>query len=626
MKIKKILKRYITYIQLLSIVVLVFAFIPALNPITDYSGQSRGALAFILGSIGNISGFFGSQIPNFQFYSDILFILVIVIYIAMVLLLFGVVLTFGKGDNLVHGKRALFFSSIILTIVYLALGIIYFSINLTMHEYGSDIIFRKLLIILKIPPALIITFFLNLAILVLSVLDSGADFLEICYKIQSAFSHRFKGGVHVPYNKVTASQPIETLPPAKEMVYPLSQHIGAQLESLVKVGDYVTIGQKIADSSAAISAPIHATVSGNVVKIEPRSHPTADKMTAIVVENDFEDREHESLHGGHPDFEKLNSEQIIDIVHNAGITGMGGASFPTHMKLKSSIGKVDTLIINAAECEPYLSNDNRVIIENTSEVIDGIKILKHTLGVNTVLIGIESNKPRAIKAISKAASNAGFKVIVLYAKYPQGGEKQLIKAVCGRVVPSGKLPADVGCCVFNVDTAVSVYRAVVKGRPVMNKIITVAGDGVEHPKNLNVRIGTPFSYVLEYCGLKDETSKVVMGGPMMGISQYSMESPVIKNTSGLICFTKGELTEEKAADCIRCGACVEACPMNLLPNYIGLYTKRKEFDKCKRLGALDCIECGSCSYTCPQKIPLVQYLRLSKQTLSEMSKKEGMAK
>ena len=625
MKIKQIFKRYITYIQFLSIVVLIFAFIPALNPITDYSGNSSGALAFILGEIGNISGFFSSEIPNFQFYSDILFILVIVIYIAMVLMLFGVILSFGKGENLTHGKRALFFASIILSIVYLVLGIIYFSINLKMHEFGSDIIFRKLLIILKIPPVLIITFFLNLAIMVLSILDSGADFLEIRYKIQSYFRHRFKGGVHVPYNKVTAGQPIETLAPAKEMVYPLLQHIGAQLESLVKVGDRVKIGQKIADSGAAMSAPVHATVSGKVIKIEARNHPTANKMMAIVVENDFEDSEHEDLQTQHPDYQNLSSEDIIDIVHNAGITGMGGASFPSHMKLKSSLGKVDTLIINAAECEPYLSNDNRVILENTDEVITGIKILKHTLNVNNVLIGIESNKPRAIKALNKAAAKTGFKVIVLYAKYPQGGEKQLIKATCGRVVPSGKLPVDVGCCVFNVDTAVSVYRAVVKGRPVLNKIITVAGKGVEHPKNLNVRIGTPFSAVLEYCGFKDETEKIIMGGPMMGVCQYSLDTPVIKGSSGLICLTKDEIAvDEPDAVCIRCGACAAACPMNLLPNYIGLYTKRSEFDKCQKLGALDCIECGSCSYTCPQKIPLVQYLRLSKQKLNEKRKKEGI--
>jgi len=404
-------------------------------------------------------------------------------------------------------------------------------------------------------------------------------------------------------------------------VFPLSQHIGAPCQSLVKVGDSVTVGQKIADSDSFVSAPVHSSVSGKVVSIGEYAHPTLNMTQAIVIENDFLDTPCDSLGVSCGDFNSLSTEQLVSIIREAGVTGMGGASFPTHAKIQSALkDDIDTLIINAAECEPYLSNDNRSILENTDVLIGGIQILKKIFGLNTAYIGIESNKPRAIKKLNRATYKKGIKVEVLKAKYPQGGEKQLIKAVCNRVVPAGKLPSTVGCCVLNVDTVSAVYRAVCQGTPVISRIVTVAGNGVEKAGNYNVRLGTPFCHILEQCVLSDKTQKVVVGGPMMGTAQYTLDAPVIKSTSGILCFT--ELEEDCDVNCIRCGSCISACPMRLAPNYIALYTKLKEFDKCESLNATDCIECGCCAFTCPAKIPLTQYMRLAKQKVIQKRKKE----
>ncbi|MBQ8605271.1 MAG: electron transport complex subunit RsxC [Clostridia bacterium] len=443
------------------------------------------------------------------------------------------------------------------------------------------------------------------------------------YRVRSALSHRFKGGVHAPHHKDTRNMAIEKLAPSKIMIYPLSQHIGAACEPLVKPGDIVKIGQKIADTDAFVSAPVHASVSGKVLKVDFMPHPTLNKALAIVVENDFEDTIHESVQNIHRDYKEMSNEDIISVIREAGITGMGGASFPTHVKIQSALkDNIDTLIINAAECEPYLSNDNRMMLEATEELIGGIKILCKVFGLKGAHIGIESNKPKAIRVLSRATHKTRIKVTVLHAKYPQGGEKQLIKAVCNRTVPSGKLPSSVGCTIFNVDTVCAIYRAVTFGTPVMRRIVTVSGSGVERPANLYVRLGTSFASVLEYCKFNEQTKKVIMGGPMMGISQYTLETPVVKGTSGILCFTDKEISEEKEGNCIRCGGCVSACPMNLTPNYIAMYTKLRDYDTCEKLNAVDCIECGCCSYTCPSKIPLVQYMRLAKQNVIEKRKRE----
>ncbi|PWM38695.1 MAG: electron transport complex subunit RsxC [Clostridiales bacterium] len=435
--------------------------------------------------------------------------------------------------------------------------------------------------------------------------------------------HRFKGGVHPTPHKNTRSKPIETLAPQKEMIYPLLQHIGAICEPCVKPGDDVKIGQKIADTPAAVAAPVHATVSGTVKKICDWDHPTGNRIPAIIIENDFEDRRAECFQEACPDYQSKSPEELIAMIREAGIVGMGGAAFPTHIKLSSGLGRVDTVVVNAAECEPYLSSDHRVILENIDELLDGLKIVRYIMSAQNMYIGIENNKPDAISLLHKKLAKSRVRVVILKTKYPQGGEKQLIRAVTGRVVPSGKLPADVGCLVMNVDTVIAIYRAIVNGSPLMRRIVTVAGHGVERSGNVNVRIGTPFSAVLQYFGYKPSTRKLIMGGPMMGTAQYSLDAPVIKSTSGLLCFTKDQLTADRDVDCIRCGSCVAACPMQLVPSYIAQYVKAEKFEKVQALHAADCIECGCCSFTCPAKIPLIQYMRIGKQRVSEMNRKEG---
>jgi len=623
-KAKELFTSKLFYMKILTAAVLVMSFIPFCNPITDYGTEGKGALITVMGDIGLVIKYFSTEIPKFSAYSGTLFVMCILIYIGLVAYLFGLLLTFSSDHTYrLQGRNSIFYSSAILTLVFVVLCLLYFNINIEMYKLGSVAVYRKLLIIFRIPPALIFYTIINAIIFVLSLMVRGFSLTAVRYQLRSNLSHRFKGGVHVPYNKVTRKMAIEKIPPSKLMTFPLSQHIGAACQPIVKVGDKVKIGQKIADTDAFVSAPIHSSVSGTVVKIDLCPHPTANMAPAIVIENDFEDSMSETLLNTHPDYNALTNEELISIIREAGITGMGGASFPTHVKIQSALkDNIDTLIINAAECEPYLSNDNRIMLENTEEMIEGIKILRKIFGLKYAYIGIEANKPRAIKVLNKATAKKHIKVVVLHAKYPQGGEKQLIKAVCNRTVPSGKLPSSVGCCIFNVDTVSAIYRAVVHGLPVMRRIVTVAGSGVSKPANLNVRLGTPFASVLEYCGLNENTKKIIMGGPMMGAAQYSLDAPVIKGTSGLLCFTEAETPDEQETNCIRCGGCVSACPMNLTPNYIAMYAKLRDFDACEKLNAVDCIECGCCSFTCPAKIPLVQYLRLSKQNIIEKRKRE----
>lgn len=613
------------YVRLLTAALLLMSVIPFCNPITSYDTDPKGPLVLIMKDIGSVIRYFSTEIPQFLAYSTTLFVMCIVLYIGLVGLLFGFLLTFSKDYAYkLHGLNAILYSSAVMAIVFVVLCFLYFNINITMYKLASVAVYRKLLIVFRMPLFLIIFTLFSAALFILSVRLHGFSFSMLRYKITSLFSGRFKGGVHVPYHKVTRDKAIEKLPPSPIMVFPLSQHIGAACESLVKPGDYVTVGQKIGDTEAFMSAPVHSSVSGKVLKVDSFAHPTQNKAPAIIIENDFLDKECETLLNTNPDYMSLTNEQLISIIREAGITGMGGASFPTHVKIQSALkDNIDTLIINAAECEPYLSNDNRMMLEATTEMVEGIKILCKIFSLKSAYIGIETNKPKAIKALSRATHKTGIKVVDLHAKYPQGGEKQLIKAVCNREVPSGKLPSSVGCSVFNVETVSAIYRAVVLGIPVIRRTVTVAGTGVERPSNLNVRLGTPFKAVLEHCGYKEETKEVIMGGPMMGASQYTLDVPVIKGTSGILCFTEDEIDNTPETACIRCGSCVSGCPMNLTPNYIAMYAKRRDFDMCESLNIADCIECGCCSYTCPAHIPLLQYMRLSKQNVIEKRKKEG---
>lgn len=619
-KIFGFLKNYLFYARLLAFVTLVSAFIPALNPLVDYSGKENHMLFTIFADLSELERNFGSLLSSFNVYGDILYVTMLFFYVGWICYLCGLILSWSKGMG---GKRAIFMGSLILMLVYLAEFAVYYNINHELLLYNETLVPTASAIWAKIPPAIYYHFGLSFGVCIFSILGSEIDFKAVWYKMRLNWIHRFDGGVHPTSHKNTRSVPIEKLPPQKEMIYPLLQHIGAICTPLVKVGDYVRVGQKIADSEAAVSAPIHSTVSGTVKKICDWDHPTGNRIPAIIVENDFEDNRAECFQEASSNYESKSPEELIQLIREAGIVGMGGAAFPTHIKLSSALGRVDTVIINAAECEPYLSSDHREILENTDELLGGLRIVRHIIGANRMYIGIENNKPDAISILHKRLAKSRIKVVILKTKYPQGGEKQLIRAVTGRVVPSGKLPADVGCLVLNVDTIIAIYRAVINGEPLMRRIITVAGHGVERVGNVSARIGTPFSAVLDYFGYLPSTKKLIMGGPMMGIAQYSLDAPVIKGTSGLLCFTKEQLTMDRDVSCIRCGSCVSACPMKLVPSYIAQYVKTENFEKVRDLHAADCIECGCCSFTCPAKIPLIQYMRIGKQKVQEMNRNSG---
>ncbi len=613
-------KNHLFYVQLFALATLISAFIPALNPLVDYESGKNQMLFTIFADLGNLERYFESILSSFSFFGDILYVTMLFFYVGWICYLCGLILIWSKS---VGGKRSIFIGSLIFMVVYLAEFSVYYSINIELLHNSDELINSVSAVWSHIPLGIYYHFALALGVFIFSLLASEIDFRAVWYSLRLNWIHRFDGGVHPTSHKNTRSIPIEKLPPQKQMIYPLLQHIGAICTPLVKVGDYVRMGQKIADSESAVSVPVHSTVSGTVVKICDWDHPTGNRIPAIIVENDFEDNRAECFQEGSADYEAKTPEELIDIIREAGIVGMGGAAFPTHIKLASAVGKVDTVIINAAECEPYLSSDHREILENIDDLMSGLRLVRYIIGAQRMYVGIENNKSDAIALLHKRLAKSRIRLVILKTKYPQGGEKQLIRAVTGRVVPSGKLPADVGCLVLNVDTVVAIYRAVVTGEPLMRRIITVAGHGVERVGNVSARIGTPFSAVLDYFGYLPATKKLIMGGPMMGIAQYSVDAPVIKSTSGLLCFTKEQLTMDRDVSCIRCGSCVSACPMRLVPSYIAQYVKSENFEKVKELHAADCIECGCCSFTCPAKIPLIQYIRIGKQKVQEMNRKSG---
>ena len=418
----------------------------------------------------------------------------------------------------------------------------------------------------------------------------------------------FFGGVHPEYNKITEGREIETAELPKRVVIPLSQHTGAPCEALVKIGDNVKVGQKIGDAKSFISAPVHASISGKVVEIAKKPHPVAGESLAVVIESSGKVEYDDSIRK-RENVNDLSRKEIIDIIREAGIVGLGGAAFPTHVKLSPPPEKkIDTLILNGAECEPYLTCDHRLMIEETEKIIIGLKLIMKALDVKKAYIGIENNKENAIAFMKDKAGN--IEVIPLKTKYPQGAEKMLIYSITKRKVPSGGLPLDVGVVVQNVGTAKAVYDAVYNGKPLIERCITVTG-AVKEPKNLLVKIGTLFSDLISQCsGYKGEAKKIISGGPMMGIAQYTDEIPIIKGTSGILVLDKEEDYEEK--DCIRCSKCVDVCPVNLMPTTIALYAKRDKIEEAKQYYALDCFECGCCAFICPSKIPLVQYIKYAK--------------
>ncbi|PHV71473.1 electron transport complex subunit RsxC [Sporanaerobium hydrogeniformans] len=430
----------------------------------------------------------------------------------------------------------------------------------------------------------------------------------------------FKKGIHPHYHKEsTQDKPITILAPKGEMVYPMSQHIGAPCTPLVKKGDHVYVGQKIGEVTGFVAAPIHASVSGTVKAVEERLTFRGIKDKCIVIENDFLYEEIQELQAYRmPDIKSLGRKELVDIVKEAGLVGMGGAAFPTHVKLNIPEDKeVEFIIINGAECEPYLTSDHRVMLEEGERIIAGLEILLQVFPKAKALIGIEDNKMDAIENLTHLAKEmTRIEVCTLHTKYPQGSEKHLIYATTGREVPSGKLPIEVGCIVQNIDSIVAIWRAVTKGRPIMRRIITVAGSGVKNPCNLKVRTGTSYREILDYAQWDEErTVKIIAGGPMMGVAISDVDVPVVKGTSAILCFTEEEVKGEKTSHCIRCSKCVQVCPMGLIPNVLHRSAIHDKLENFTAHHGMDCIECGCCSFICPAKCELVQSIRTAKAQL-----------
>ena len=433
-------------------------------------------------------------------------------------------------------------------------------------------------------------------------------------------AHAFFGGVHPNDMKAaTNEKAIEQLAAPAQVVIPMSMHIGAPCKPIVAVGDKVKIGQRIGEPGGFVSAPIHASVSGTVKAVEPRPSSMGGTVMSVVIDNDFENTVSEEVKPV-ADPENLTSEELVEIVKNAGIVGQGGATFPTHVNISSGLGKVDYVIINAAECEPYITGDHRTCLERPDQVILGATLLAKCFGVDKVYIGIEANKQNAADVLNAKIKelNAPVQVVVLHTRYPQGAEKQLVQAVSGRQVPSGKLPADAGCCIFNLNTTCAIYRAVYTGMPVVNKIVTVSGSGVMEPKNVECPIGTPITALFDACGgLKEETYKLIMGGPMMGLAQHSFDVTVGKGTGAMLAFAGDEEKYEAEPQCIRCGKCVGVCPIRLEPIFMYKYLMKGNYEAFRdQLHGMDCIECGACTYTCPARLPLTHAFRLGKQQVN----------
>ncbi len=421
----------------------------------------------------------------------------------------------------------------------------------------------------------------------------------------------FSGGIHPAYNKeLTASQPIVDMPLPQRVRLLLRQHLGAPCKPLVKKGDVVSVGQKIADADAFVAAPIIASVGGEVAAVDAEG---IDITT---------DPQQSKFSGAPKSFD--SPEELRQLIREAGIVGMGGATFPTHVKLSPPQGKeVNTLILNGAECEPFLSTDHRVMVEQGEELIQGIKLLLQACGAEQAIIGIEKNKPDAIENLTELTREIdNIQVAGVPVVYPQGGERQLIKTLTGKEVPMGGLPLDLGMVVSNVATAVAVHHAVNLGRPLIDRVITVSGKGIARPGNVRVKFGTSIRDLIEFCGgMTGDAVKVVNGGPMMGKAVADLDAPVTKGTSGVLVFTSSEVRIYEERTCIRCARCVDACPMKLLPNYLALYSRKTMYDAAEEINLFNCIECGCCSYVCPSRIPIVHYIQAAKNEINSQRRK-----
>jgi len=434
-----------------------------------------------------------------------------------------------------------------------------------------------------------------------------------------------KGGVHPKENKITKDKKIEIFFDVNEVIVPLHQHTGAPNQPLVNVKDKVLMGEKIGDCDAKVSSPVHSPISGEVVSIENVVLPTGKFSLGIKIKNDKEYKLHKSV-VKRENVDSLNKTELLNIIRESGIVGMGGAAFPTHIKLTPPPDKkVEYLIINGAECEPFLTCDYRLMVEESENIVKGVEILMKILEPKKVIVVIEENKKDAADELYKIIKNKNLSniidIVILKTKYPQGSEKHLIKAIIGKEVPSGGLPFDVGCIVQNVGTTLAIKEAVCDGMPLIERVLTISGSGVKESKNVKAKIGTLSRDIVDYCGgIEGDLRKIIFGGPMMGFSSYTLDVPITKGTSGLLLFTDNEVKEYEELPCIRCGRCANSCPMYLMPMFIDMYSRIEDFDKAKDFGALDCIECGACGYVCPSKRYLVQSIRYAKNELIKRKK------
>lgn len=427
-----------------------------------------------------------------------------------------------------------------------------------------------------------------------------------------------KGGIHPPQHKDTAGTPLLTLPLPKELRIMLAQSIGAASHAVVKPGDRLEPGSLIAQANAFVGADIFSPVSGTVKKIEPSRTPQGLWQESVIVAVDEEQPVLSQVPESREAIDALSPSDIIAKVKGAGIVGLGGAAFPTHVKLSVPPGRtIDTIIINGAECEPVLTCDDTLMRLHPSEILKGAELIMRATGAKRIVIGIEDNKPEAIEAMRNACSTFdNAEVAVLHTRYPQGGEKQMIKAITGRVIPSGGLPADVGCVVDNVATAYAIYEAIYLGIKLTRRIVTIDGDGIERPGNYVIANGTPLSFILEQTGWNSEnTGKIIAGGPMMGRAVSTLDATTVKGLSGLITISEADTLRDKQGPCIRCARCVAACPMNLQPYLLMLQSENGLWEEMKEASAMSCIECGCCSYTCPSKRAILDYIKLGKQAI-----------
>lgn len=448
------------------------------------------------------------------------------------------------------------------------------------------------------------------------------DFLpvEALFKVEMNFSkdiNKFFGGIKLLDRKKAAEYiPFADLPLPGKVIIPLVQHIGEPALPIVKKGDYVKIGQLIAMANGFISSNIHSSISGTVKEVEKFPHPKTGAATAVLIESDNTDSMFEqSKPLSSSEIEKLSIEEILQIIENAGIVGLGGAAFPTHAKLKIARDKkVHTYIVNAVECEPFITCDYRLMLERTREIIAGLKLAVKVTNAKKVFIGIKKTKRQIIKIFNEVLQGEkNMKIFEVDIKYPQGAEKQLIKTILNREVPSGKLPLDIGVAVNNVATLYAVCEAVYKGKALYEQFVTVSGNGVVNPANLKVRIGTPVKNIVEFCGMKPaEKTKIIVGGPMMGCAQNNLDAPIIKGSSCVLVFIDKEVKVFQDDPCIKCGRCVGVCPAKILPAKIAQLVKRDKIDELDKFNINDCIECGLCAYVCPASIPIVEYIKLGK--------------